>query len=193
MWVAKTRKNNGVITKDFGGYIEQGNQILTNLPIIQAKNVFFYQEYSTFEDETNFRQDDHPRAFVDAILQVGDKSLQIINIHGNWSADKNGNKRTKNQTKILLKNIRTDIPCIVVGDFNLLPQTKEIKLLSKKMRNLINEFDIKSTRPNFDDGLDTGNIICDYVFVNDKVKVNNFSVPQNTASDHYPMILDFEI
>ena len=73
VWVAKTRKNNGVITKDFGGYIEQGNQILTNLPIIQAKNVFFYQEYSTFEDETNFRQNDHPRAFVDAILQVGDK------------------------------------------------------------------------------------------------------------------------
>ena len=193
VWVAKTRKNNGVITKDFGGYIEQGNQILTNLPIIQAKNVFFYQEYSTFEDETNFRQNDHPRAFVDAILKVGDKSLQIINIHGNWSADKNGNKRTKNQTKILLKKIRTDIPCIVVGDFNLLPQTKEIKLLSKKMRNLVFEYDIKSTRPDFDDGLDTGNIICDYVFVNDKVKVNNFSVPQNTASDHYPMILDFEI
>ena len=61
------------------------------------------------------------------------------------------------------------------------------------MRNLVFEYDIKSTRPDFDDGLDTGNIICDYVFVNDKVKVNNFSVPRNTASDHYPMILDFEI
>ena len=193
VWVAKTQKDNGVISKDFGGDIEQGNQILTNLPILHASNIFFYGQYSLFDDVTHFKQTDHPRAFLNAILQVGDKKLQIINIHGSWTADKKENNRTKIQKKFLLKYIRTDIPCIVVGDFNLLPTTRQIKTLSKKLHNLIFEYDIKSTRPDFDDGMDTGNIICDYVFVNDKVKVKNFSVPYSTVSDHHPMILDFEI
>lgn len=61
------------------------------------------------------------------------------------------------------------------------------------MINLIDKFNIKSTRPDFDDGLDKGNMVCDYVFVNDKVKVNNFIVSNSNVSDHLPLILDFNI
>ena len=60
------------------------------------------------------------------------------------------------------------------------------------MDNLIARFNIKSTRPEFDDGLDKGNMVCDYIFVNDKVKVNNFYVINSNISDHLPLILDFE-
>lgn len=96
-------------------------------------------------------------------------------------------------TKTILENIRYDIPSIVVGDFNLLPETEEIKTLSNKMHNLIEKFNIKSTRPDFYDGLDKGNVVCDYIFVNDKVKVNNFNILNSNVSDHLPRILDFEI
>ena len=68
------------------------------------------------------------------IVKVGEKELQIINIHGAWSVDKKGNARTKLQTKAILKRVRHDIPSIVVGDVNLLPDTKEIKKLSKKQK-----------------------------------------------------------
>lgn len=126
-------------------------------------------------------------------MKIGEKELQIINVHGTWNKDKIGNKRTKIQTKAILENIRYDIPCIVVGDFNLLPDTKEIKSLSSNLENLIERFNIKSTRPEFDDGLDKGNIVCDYIFVNNKVKVNNFCVVNSNVSDHLPLILDFDI
>lgn len=69
-----------------------------------------------------------------------------------------------------------------------MPETKEIKLLSEKMDNLIERFNIKSTRPDF-----KGNFVCDYIFVNDKVKINNFSILNSNVSDHLPIVLDFDI
>lgn len=182
MWIARQHRENGTITSDFGGYVEQGNQTLTNFPTIKSRNVFYYKEYANFEDISNFKQDDHPRAFTDVIVEIGEKQLQIINVHGTWNKDKIGNERTQVQTKAILENIRYDIPSIIVGDFNLLPETKEIKLLSEKMDNLIERFNIKSTRPDF-----KGNFVCDYIFVNDKVKINNFSVLNSNVSDHLPI------
>ena len=166
---------------------------LTNFPILDSKNIFYYQEYASFDDTTNFRINDHPRAFTDTILKINEKELQIINVHGTWNADKKGNERTKLQTKAILEHVRKDLPCIVVGDFNLLPETTEIREISEKMLNLIDQFNIKSTRPEFDDGLDKGNMVCDYIFVNEKVKVNNFYVLNTTISDHLPLVLDFDI
>ena len=88
---------------------------------------------------------------------------------------------------------RNDIPTIIVGDFNLFPDTKSIKMLDKEFRNLIKEFNIITTRPDFNDGMDFGNNVVDYIFVSDKIKVNNLKVVKTDISDHYPLILDFEI
>ena len=81
----------------------------------------------------------------------------------------------------------------MVGDFNLLVESESIKMFDSKMVNLIYKYKISSTRPNFDDGLDKGNVVCDYIFVNDKVKVNDFKVLITDVSDHLPLILDFDI
>ena len=193
LWYGTKEVENGKITADFGGCVEQGNQTLTNFPIVKASNVFYYLKYGMYEDATNFKKDDHPRAFTNTILDANGKELQIINVHGLWSKNKTGSLRTAKQLTAILKQIRFDIPSIVVGDFNLLPSTSQIKSLGKKLRNLIAENGIKSTRPSFDDGLDTGNIVCDYIFVNRLVKVNKFEVIQTNISDHYPLILDFDI
>ena len=39
------------------------------------------------------------------------------------------------QSDFILSKIRKDIPCIVVGDFNLLPNTKSIEMIDEKMIN----------------------------------------------------------
>lgn len=193
LWYASHHEKNNIITKDFGGLTEQGNEIISKYPIVKSSNVFYYHNYGEFTDTTNFRKDDHPRAFIDAILNVDGKNMQIINVHGIWNKDKIGDKRTINQMEGIISHIRDDIPSIVLGDFNLLPNTKSIELMNRKMINLIEKYNIKSTRPSFDDGLDKGNIVCDYIFVNDKIKVNNFTVINSNVSDHLPLVLDFEI
>lgn len=193
VWVARAHKKNNVVHRDFGGYVEQGNQLLSNYPIIKSSNVFYYKEYSNYEDSTNFRKEDHPRAFIECILDINGKELQVINVHGIWTSDKMGNDRTQNQIDTILNKARKDIPCIIVGDFNLLPTSKYIKMMSDNYKNLIDEYKIKSTRPEFNDGLDKGNLVCDYVFVNNKVKVNDFYVLKSNASDHLPLVLDFDL
>ncbi|MCK5025267.1 MAG: hypothetical protein KAS15_01655, partial [Nanoarchaeota archaeon] len=88
---------------------------------------------------------------------------------------------------------RKDIPTIIVGDFNLFPESKSIQILNKEFRNLIDEYNITTTRPDFVDSRDVGNNVVDYIFVNDKIKVNNFKVFNTIISDHFPLILDFDI
>ncbi len=114
-------------------------------------------------------------------------------MHGIWNKDKLGDFRTIAQSEFILSKIKQNVPCIVTGDFNLLPNTKSIKMIDEKMTNLIKVYGIKSTRPTFDDGLDKGNLVCDYIFVNNKVKVKDFKVIDTNVSDHLPLILDFEI
>jgi endonuclease/exonuclease/phosphatase family metal-dependent hydrolase len=88
---------------------------------------------------------------------------------------------------------RRDMPTIICGDFNLTPDCASIQYLDKHFRNLTTEFSIQSTRPDFKDAIDTGNEIVDYIFVDKRISVNDFSVIETDVSDHFPLILDFDI
>lgn len=193
LFIASAITKNNEVVRDFGGKAEQGSLLLSKYIIKESYNEFYYNEYKYEYDATHFRELDWCRSIENVILEINGKLLQIINVHGIWNKDKAGDERTINQSNFILSKIRKDIPVIVVGDFNLLPDTESIKLLNNELTNLIDKYNIKSTRPNFDDGLDTGNIVCDYIFVNDLVKVNDFKVLNNLASDHLPIILDFDI
>lgn len=193
LFIAEGITKNNVIVRDFGGKAEQGLLIISKHKINEHYNQFYYNDYKYEYDATYFREKDWCRSIQNTILEVNSKELQIINVHGIWNKDKIGDERTIKQSEFILSKIRDDIPVIVVGDFNLLPNTESIKMLNNKLTNLIDKYSIKSTRPNFDDGLDTGNIVCDYIFVNDKVKVNDFKVINTDISDHLPLLLDFEL
>ena len=194
LWVSDKHIKKGVVTKDFGGMAEQGNEIISRYPIIEASNDFFHKNYQIFRDTTDFRKNDHGRAVVVAIVEINNQKLRLLNIHGIWNEGKIGDDRTIKECEYLLSLIEDNtIPTIIVGDFNLDPQSKSIKILNKKLTNLIEKYNIKSTRPTVKDGLDVGNSVDDYIFVNDKIKVNKFEVKQTDASDHYPLILDFEL
>lgn len=193
LFIGKGISENGIITRDFGGSAEQGSLILSKYQIKEHYNEFYYNEYRHEYDATEFREKDWCRSIQNAILNINGKELQIINVHGIWNKEKSGDERTIAQSEFILSKIRNDIPCIIVGDFNLLPNTESIKIINNKMNNLIDKYNIKSTRPTFDDGLNKENLVCDYIFVNDKVKVLDFKVLNSNASDHLPLVLDFEI
>ena len=193
LFIATGITKNNVVIRDFGGKAEQGTLTLSKYRIKEHKNQFYYNEYKYEYDATSFREKDWCRSIQNIILDINGKEVQIINVHGIWNKDKIGDERTIKQSEFILENIRDDIPVIVAGDFNLLPNTKSIEVLNKKLINLIDKYNIKRTRPNFRDGLDIGNVVCDYIFVNDKVKVNNFNIVDNNISDHLPLLLDFDI
>ena len=48
LWIASHHKKNNVMTRNFGGLVEQGNEILTKYQIIDAKNIFYYKNYGPY-------------------------------------------------------------------------------------------------------------------------------------------------
>lgn len=191
LWLA-----NGFTKVKFGGFLEQGNYILSKFEIKQSSTDFYHKKYERVLDwkTVNFRTEDHARALQTVELICNDKTLRIMNIHGIWTPDKMGDERTITQSKFILEKIaEKDVPIILVGDFNLLPESKSMKIIDKEMRNVIDENDVKSTRPEFDDDLDKGEQVVDYIFVNDKIICKKFEVINTNISDHLPLILEFEI
>lgn len=194
VYISDHYQKNGIISRDFWGLVEQGNEVMAKFPIIEATDEFFYKSYGYFTDTTNFATEDHARAVTIVELEVNGKRLQILNLHGAYSKDKKDSERSIAQcTYVLNAAKRKDIPTIIVGDFNLFPDTKSIGILDKEFRNLIQEYKITSTRPDFKDEHDVGRNVVDYIFVNGKIKVNGFDVAHTDISDHLPLLLDFDI
>ena len=193
LWTTEAIKIQNKIHLDFGGFIEQGNEFLSKYKIVRATNEHYYKEYSYAQDWTNWEKEDHGRALLIAEFETKKGNFQVLNLHGIWTKDKKGNKYTVAQCKYIINAaLRKNIPTIITGDFNLLPETKSIKIIDDIFRNLIKDFNIKSTRP-FSKKHAKNIHICDYIFINDLVHVNSFEVPNVDISDHLPLILDFDI
>lgn len=141
-------------------------------------------------------------------LKTGGLEFYIGGIHGKTlPGDKLDTKIRLQQSRKILKAFEAEnFPRIIGGDFNLLPETKSIKMFEEAgYRNLIVEFKIKTTRNRFaweqakrqvkEEGKKFfgRQYFADYVFVSPEVKVLNFEVPALEISDHLPLILDFEV
>lgn len=81
---------------------------------------------------------------------------------------------------------------ILIGDFNLHPSAESLTIFEKNLRNLIKEYDIKTTRnSNYKDMEKYEDYIADYCFVSKNVTVESFKVLPNIVSDHQPLYLEF--
>lgn len=139
-----------------------------------------------------------------SVIKITTKKLEamIINVHGKARP---GTKvdtpaRIKQSERLIESSKKMKYPVIIGGDFNLNLNTKSVNIFEENgFRNLIKEFDIKSTRnkiswdqfkhqPEF-----YKQYFADYCFVSPKVKVKSFEVPYNEVSDHLSLVLDFEL
>ncbi len=135
-------------------------------------------------------------------LQIADfkcegKDLTIINTHGmTYPVNKLDTERRILQSQTIIDVLNNkEGEAILTGDFNLLPETKSIKMIDEKLRNLIKEFKITQTRSILTGyrGKPDEQFFADYTFVTPGIKAKGFKVPDINISDHLPMILDFEL
>ena len=180
--------------RDFGGLMEQGLDFYSKYKIQSAENIFYFKSFNYSTSPDQWKADNQARSLGKYMVEVNGKKLQIINVHGIWSADKEGNQHTIEQSEFIINLLKdSNLPTIISGDFNLHPDTKSISILNNHFNNLITNYGIKRTRPDFKDTIDRGNNVVDYIFVNDQVKVNDFKVIETEISDHFPLIIEFVI
>lgn len=130
-------------------------------------------------------------------IRSGNKILHLVNIHGlSRPTDKLDSPQRMEQSENIIKYLdEVDGIKIIGGDFNLFPNTNSIKLIEKAgYKNLISEFNIKSTRNEvvWRKFPDTKQYFSDYVFAGSELTVSSFEVPYNEFSDHLPLIINID-
>lgn len=124
-------------------------------------------------------------------FEAGGENYTIINFHGLWNREGKGDSADRiEQSQKIRAFVETKAigKVILVGDFNLDPDTKSMAILEKNMRNLITENNITSTRSHLHKW---PNKFADYAIVSKDLEVKNFEALQNVASDHLPLLLEF--
>lgn len=166
-----------------------GNAIVTSYDLADKTTIFTNLEH---KDNFDFNEDDYNvRNLQHAVLSIGGNKLNILNHHGHHvPTHKNGNPETFRQMKQLAAYIETLTgPIILCGDFNLEPNSDSLNLINDRLENLPVKYKLSTTRTN----LTNKKEVCDYIFVNNQVKIKEFFASDKIVSDHQALILDFEL
>lgn len=165
--------------------------VKNNLKILGEGEVFVHKDKNSV-NHTNDEVGNHARNIQYITLDIGKEITTIMNFHGLW----NGKGKTDSDDRLLqsdkiikfLKTLNTRI--VLCGDFNLLPDTESIKRIEDfGLRNLIKEYDVKSTRTSFYKKSDK---FADYCLVSKDIKVKDFKVLPDEVSDHAPLYIEIE-
>lgn len=178
---------------DFGGWIVSGNYIKTKYKILKAGGIFLKNKYRKITDWENWPSNETKSVqVVDLDLGKSGK-LRVLNYHGIWTKEKVGNQETLRACQEINDLAAgVEYPSIIVGDFNLFPDTDSMKVF-KEFKSLVDEYSIKTTRPKINELSSLKRNIVDYILISNKIKINSFKVLDSDVSDHLPLILDFEI
>jgi endonuclease/exonuclease/phosphatase family metal-dependent hydrolase len=115
----------------------------------------------------------------------------VINFHGLWNGGGKTDSPDRLNQSLKIKEFidtRASGKVVLVGDFNLEPNTQSVATLEKGMRNLIKEYGITSTRSHH---YTKPVKFADYAIVSNDLNVGRFEVLQDPVSDHLPLLLEF--
>jgi endonuclease/exonuclease/phosphatase family metal-dependent hydrolase len=172
-----------------GGTASYGLGTISRFPIIEEKVVFTAGEYNADmvygRDVTNTMAN-----ALRTTIDMDGKTVDVYNHHGYWLPNPNGDATSiSSMANLAAWTDQSHGPVIVVGDLNVWPQSPALASLDQRFRNLTRESGAVSTLSQ----LGKVQLPCDYVFVNDAVRVHNFEVSEQLVSDHKALILDFEL
>ncbi len=160
-----------------------------------AQSIYIRGDMKVLSSQTLFDREKGCGLGIYLEMEYKGKILHICNFHGvAFPGDKLDTPNRLKQSERLIDFMREkNGPKIIGGDFNLLPNTRSVKMFEEfGYRNLIEDFDIKMTRNHlvWDRFQGKRQYYADYVFVSQDVQVENFSVIDNEVSDHLPLILE---
>ncbi|MBP7741337.1 MAG: endonuclease/exonuclease/phosphatase family protein [Candidatus Pacebacteria bacterium] len=175
------------------GYFRPAHADYYGQALFVKKDIVVEEEGDIFIYENNEPEarGKHSRNLQYIRITVNGKPTVVANLHGLW----NGMGKSDTPDRILQsENIRAFVrgrseQVIVLGDFNLNPNTKSLSIAGEGMRNLIEEYGITSTRTSF---YERENRFADYAFVSPDVEVVDFKVLPEEVSDHAALYLEIE-
>ncbi len=166
----------------------------SKVKIIDRGETFVHR--GDWETNNDAETKDHHRKIQWLELKIDGKNLLLVNAHLTHrpQGKSDSPKRLKQSGVIVDFLAMFDCPKILVGDFNLLPETESIKMIEKTgMKNLVTEHGVTSTRTELYRRFKDGPRFADYIFVSPDIKINDFKVLPDVVSDHLPLFVDFDL
>ena len=116
----------------------------------------------------------------------------LVNYHGLWEKDKgkgdSSDRIEQSENIINFLETKKDRQIIFMGDLNLNPDTRSMKILEDfPLKNLIKEYDITDTRTLL---YKKENRFADYALVSPNIKIKEFKILDDVVSDHAPLYLE---
>ncbi len=119
-------------------------------------------------------------------------SITIVNLHGmSRPIEKRDDPGRLKQSQELLSFLKKRAePAVLGGDFNLFPDTQSLEMIrSAGYQDLIKEYNIPTTRNRLAWIYPEKHLFADYIFLDRRILLKSFSVPNIEISDHLPLIL----
>lgn len=152
---------------------EYGNALLSRFPIVSSR-VVPVPELPPQEQEGAYE----PRAALEAIVQTPQGPVQAITCHFGLS------RREKEEAvKTVLSMMRSDMPCLFMGDLNICPDSDLVAQLRARLCDTAGDTPLTFPARN-------AQIKIDYIFVSSHFSCEPFCTCQTLASDHLPVYVD---
>lgn len=182
-----------VIGSEEGNAYGIGMFVKKNLKVMDGGDVTIHHNPNYPIDAPSGKGPTHSRKLQWLSIQAEEQIYTIMNVHGLW----NGMGKTDTPERIAqsqkIKEFMDALstPKILCGDFNLRPETKSLEMLKQEMVDLIELYNVSSTRTNLYSKLKE-QPFADYILTCPKIRVNHFEVLSDEVSDHAPLLLKFE-
>ncbi len=174
------------------GKVDRGNAILSRFPIINTNDVFYDRPYGIYSENRPQDFSILPKTIQYAEIQINNKILNVFNTQGIWGLDGDDNERRLQMSRIILNQIKGE-NVILVGDFNVKPNTKTINNIEKVLKNVFKDelkttFNMKrKTNPGY------ATAVVDMIFISKNIEIVNHACPRVDISDHLPLVCTFNI
>jgi len=157
-------------------------KILKDIPLFSHQGNAIISKRKLTDIHTKYVKEGVKNGVIEVTAHVPQKIILFL-VHLSL-----GRKTREKQIRDLTKLVR-DVkePFIVLGDFNTLGGTKELKKFLKETK-LTMYSPRKNTFPSFHP---TKRL--DYVLTSDKIKVKTFEIMKTDLSDHLPIFVEFEV
>ncbi len=171
-----------------------GNLILSRFPFVEKKTIFLQGEYQKIvrpDDKSDFSKD--PQNMQCVILDIEGEKLCVANVHGIWGLDGSDSPERLQMSETIVNEIEGKTQLVVMGDFNLKPDTQTIANIEKHLINVFKgdmttSFNMKhKTNPGY------ATAVVDMFFSSRDVKIISKRIPDDDVSDHKPLVVTIAI
>ena len=170
--------------------VKMGIATFSNYPITARRDFFTSGQY--VGDLTRESYVENSRTLQVIELDVNGTALHILNHHGYWTRDAMGDSVSVEKMQIVADTVKElgDVPVILAGDFNVVPNSPAMRVFDGLLTDLAATHNVKTTLSPLRNLHD---IPCDHIMINRHIIERDFRVENDVVSDHLAVILEFEI